>query len=130
MTISISLIGMTLLYGSQSTASPRVRVGQEPTRTILWDANARFRMQPKLLSDLVNSIPLVNTQVPSSIDMDFEIAQSLPNPNTKNVAYIDDFEGALNSTAVCDWQNRVESLKRSHPQQQNTHAATGATDVV
>ena len=94
-----SLIGMTLLYGSQSTASPRVRVGQEPTRTILWDANARFRMQPKLLSDLVNSIPLVNTQVPSSIDMDFEIAQSLPNPNTKNVAYIDDFEGALNSTA-------------------------------
>ena len=56
-------------------------------------------MQPKLLSDLVNSIPLVNTQAPSSIDMDFEIAQSLPNPNTKNVAYIDDFEGALNSTA-------------------------------
>ena len=94
-----SLIGMTLLYGTQSTASPRVRVGQEPTRTILWDANARFRIQPKLLSDLVNSIPLVNTQVPSSIDMDFEIAQSLPNPNTKNVAYIDDFEGALNSTA-------------------------------
>ena len=94
-----SLIGMTLLYGSQSTASPRVRVGQEPTRTILWDANARFRMQPKLLSDLVNSIPLVNTQAPSSIDLDFEIAQSLPNPNTKNVAYIDDFEGALNSTA-------------------------------
>lgn len=94
-----SLIGMTLLYGSQSTASPRVRVGQEPTRTILWDANARFRLQPKLLGDLVNSIPLVNTQAPSSIDMDFEIAQSLPNPNTKNVAYIDDFEGALNSTA-------------------------------
>ena len=93
-----SLIGMTLLYGSQSTATPRVRVGQEPTRTILWDANARFRIQPKLLSDLVNTIPLVNTQVPSSIDMDFEIAQSLPNPNTKNVAYIDDFEGALNST--------------------------------
>ena len=26
-----SLIGMTLLYGTQSTASPRVRVGQEPT---------------------------------------------------------------------------------------------------
>ena len=93
-----SLIGMTLLYGSESTATPRVRVGQEPTRTILWDANARFRMQPKLLSDLVNSIPLVNTQAPSSIDMDFEIAQSLPNPNTKNVAYIDDFEGVLKST--------------------------------
>ncbi len=112
-----SLIGMTLLYGSQSTASPRVRVGQEPTRTILWDANARFRMQPKLLSDLVNSIPLVNTQAPSSIDMDFEIAQSLPNPNTKNVAYIDDFEGALNSTAFAigkiGWNRASVPLRNS-----------------
>ncbi len=92
-----SLIGMTLLYGSESTGSQRVRVGQEPTRTILWDANARFRMQPQLLTALVNSIPLVNTQVPSAIDIDFEIAQSLPNPNTKSVAYIDDFEGAVSS---------------------------------
>ncbi len=92
-----SLIGMTLLYSNQSTPSQRIRVGQEPARTIIWDANARFRFKPQTLTDWVNSIPLVNTQAPSSIDLDFEIAQSLPNPNTKNVAYIDDFEGAENS---------------------------------
>ena len=94
-----SLVGMTLLYSNQSTANHRVRVGQEPARTILWDANARFRMQPQLLTSLVNSIPLVNTQTPSSIDIDFEIAQSLPNPNTRGVAYIDDFEGSSSSDA-------------------------------
>ena len=94
-----SLLGMTLLYSNQTTPAQRVRVGQEPARTIIWDANARFRLQPQMLTDLVNSIPLVNTQAPSSIDMDFEIAQSMPNPNTKNVAYIDDFEGAENSSS-------------------------------
>ncbi|MDP6042744.1 MAG: cell surface protein SprA, partial [Candidatus Latescibacteria bacterium] len=94
-----SLLGMTLLYSNQTTPAQRVRVGQEPARTILWDANARFRLQPQRLTDLVNSIPLVNTQAPSSIDIDFEIAQSMPNPNTKNVAYIDDFEGAENSSS-------------------------------
>jgi len=92
-----SLIGMTLLYSNQTTPSQRIRVGQEPARTIIWDANARFRFKPQSLTDWVNSIPLVNTQAPSTIDLDVEIAQSLPNPNTKNVAYIDDFEGAENS---------------------------------
>lgn len=92
-----SLIGMTLLYSNQTTPSQRVRVGQEPARTIIWDANARFRFKPQNLTNWVNSIPLVNTQAPSTVDLDFEIAQSLPNPNTKNVAYIDDFEGAENS---------------------------------
>ena len=92
-----SLIGMTLLYSNQSTPSQRIRVGQEPARTIIWDANARFRFKPQSLTDWVNSIPLVNTQAPSTIDLDVEVAQSLPNPNTKNVAYIDDFEGAENS---------------------------------
>jgi cell surface protein SprA len=92
-----SLIGMTLLYSNQTTPSQRIRVGQEPARTIIWDANARFRFKPQSLTDWVNSIPLVNTQAPSTVDLDFEVAQSLPNPNTKNVAYIDDFEGAENS---------------------------------
>ena len=92
-----SLIGMTVLYSNQSAPDHRVRVGQEPARTILWDANARFRMQPQFLTSLVNSIPLVNTQTPSSIDIDMEVAQSLPNPNTKNIAYIDDFEASLSS---------------------------------
>ena len=92
-----SLIGMTVLYSNQSAPAHRVRVGQEPARTILWDANARFRMQPQFLTSLVNSIPLVNTQTPSSIDIDMEVAQSLPNPNTKNIAYIDDFEASLSS---------------------------------
>ncbi|MDA0745153.1 MAG: cell surface protein SprA, partial [bacterium] len=95
-----SLVGMTLLYSSQSAPAQRVRVGEEPARTLIWDANGRFRFKPQILTDFVNSLPFVTTETPSSLNLDVEIAQSLPNPNTKNVAYIDDFEGSENRLSL------------------------------
>jgi hypothetical protein len=89
-----SFVGMTLLYSNQTTAAQRVRVGEEPARTLIWDANARLQFKPTLLTDIVNAIPFVSSSAPSRLDLDVEVAQSIPNPNTKGVAYIDDFEGS------------------------------------
>jgi hypothetical protein len=89
-----SFIGLTVLYSNQTTAAQRVRVGEEPARTLIWDANARLQFKPSLLTDIVNTIPFVSSSAPSRIDLDVELAQSLPNPNTKGIAYIDDFEGS------------------------------------
>lgn len=89
-----SFLGMTMLYSSQSTPAQRVRVGQEPARTFIWDANARLRYKPEILTDIVNWIPFVNSSQQSQMDIDLEVAQSIPNPNTKGIAYIDDFEGS------------------------------------
>lgn len=97
---NVSMIGASLLYSSQSATTQRVRVGEEPARTMIWDVNGRFRFKPKLLTSLVNTLPFVTTDAPSSLNLDMEIAQSLPNPNTKNVAYIDDFEGAENRLGI------------------------------
>ncbi len=91
---NVSMLGMSLLYGSESASHQRVRVGEEPARTLIWDLNGRFRFKPQALTDLANRLPFISTQAPSAFNVDMEIAQSLPNPNTKNVAYIDDFEGA------------------------------------
>ncbi len=88
-----SFLGMTMLYSSQSTPGQRVRVGQEPARTFIWDANARLRYRPEILTDIVNWIPFVNSSQQSQMDIDLEVAQSIPNPNTKGIAYVDDFEG-------------------------------------
>lgn len=91
---NVSMVGVSLLYGSESATTQRVRVGEEPARTLIWDVNGRFRFKPGILTDFVNRLPFVSTQAPSAFNVDMELAQSLPNPNTKNVAYIDDFEGA------------------------------------
>ena len=91
---NVSMVGISLLYGSESANTQRIRVGDEPARTLIWDMNGRFRFKPQILTDFANKLPFISTQAPSAFNVDMEIAQSLPNPNTKNVAYIDDFEGA------------------------------------
>lgn len=102
-----SMLGVSLLYGSESATRQRIRVGEEPARTLIWDMNGRFRFKPQILTDFANRLPFVSTEAPSAFNVDMEIAQSLPNPNTKNVAYIDDFEGAEGrksfSTFKFDW---------------------------
>lgn len=100
-----SFVGMTLLYSNQTTPAQRVRVGEEPARTVIWDANARLQFKPTLLTDLVNTIPFVSSTAQSRIDLDVEVAQSIPNPNTKGIAYIDDFEGSQDELRFSVFKN-------------------------
>ncbi|MDZ7374429.1 MAG: cell surface protein SprA [candidate division KSB1 bacterium] len=96
-------IGASFLYLNQSTLDRKIRVGQGPMRNFIWDVNGKFGFQPYFLTQAVNLLPFVDTQAPSSVNIEGEIAQILPNPNTRNneatgdpsgVAYIDDFEGS------------------------------------
>ncbi|OGG53979.1 MAG: cell surface protein SprA [Candidatus Handelsmanbacteria bacterium RIFCSPLOWO2_12_FULL_64_10] len=89
-----SLLGMTFLYSNQRTPSRRVRVGSEPSRSMVLDANARLEFKPQFLTDLVNALPFVRAHTPSALRVNAEAATSLPNPNTLGAAYIDDFEGS------------------------------------
>jgi len=72
-------------------------------RNLIWDVNGKLGFQPYFLTRAVNLLPFVDTQAPSNFNIEGEIAQILPNPNTRNneetgdpsgVAYIDDFEGS------------------------------------
>jgi hypothetical protein len=86
--------GATALFRSEKTLEQKPRVGQEPTRTFVWDTDMALKFQPSIMSTAVNAIPLVETDQPSSFNISAEVAQSLPNPNTLGEAYIDDFEGS------------------------------------
>ncbi|MBI4530879.1 MAG: cell surface protein SprA [Candidatus Latescibacteria bacterium] len=95
-----SEIGSLLLYNNQRSPDKRVRVGQEPSRGVVWDGNAKFRFKPDLFTRAVDALPFVETAAPSRLDLSAEVAQSLPNPNTRGEAYIDDFEGSGNFTGL------------------------------
>jgi cell surface protein SprA len=90
---NISLAGM---YRSEGASDPRPRVGREPRRGFIWDSNFSFSFKPELMTNMIDALPFVESEAPSSIDITGEIAQSFPNPNTKNEAYLDDFEGTRN----------------------------------
>lgn len=95
---SDSRIGGTLLFKNESTRDRKVRLGQEPSRTLLLDTDARFNFQSRMLTSALDRLPLLVASTPSTIRLEAEVARSLPNMNTRGVVYVDDFEGSHNAT--------------------------------
>jgi hypothetical protein len=92
-----SRIGGVVLYNNESTTDKRVKLGQEPSRTILFDTDATINYESQLLSTLVDKIPMVIADRKSALRFEGEMARSMPNMNTKGVVYVDDFEGTQNT---------------------------------
>lgn len=86
------------LYKSVKSIDERPRVGSEPNRTFVWDANFTGNFEPRLFTEMMNFLPLVTTDVGSKLAISGELAQSISNPNLKNKIYMDDFEGIVTST--------------------------------
>ncbi len=93
-------VGSTMIYNNERSSERRVRVGTEPTRSIIWNLDLRARREMPILTRMVDMVPLLKTAEPSEIVLDAEIAQSRPNLNTKGQGYIDDFEGSERPTSL------------------------------
>ena len=92
--------GTTFLYESRATTQDRARLGEEPTRAFVGGVTGSYQHQSRILTDVANWLPYVDTDQPSTINIDGEIAGSIPNPNTKHEAYIDDFEGVEDTDRI------------------------------
>lgn len=104
-----SFIGATFMYLNESTLDQKIRVGKGPMRNMIWDVNTSLSAKPFFLTKLANFLPFVDTRQQSTIKFEGEIAQIIPNPNTRNnegtgdnegVAYIDDFEASKRITPL------------------------------
>ena len=93
-------VGSTMIYNNERSSDRRVRVGNEPKRTVIWNFDLRARREVPVLTRVVDMLPLVKTAVPSEVTLDAEIAQSRPNLNTKGRGYIDDFEDSERPTSL------------------------------
>ncbi|MFC1607195.1 cell surface protein SprA [Candidatus Latescibacterota bacterium] len=94
---SESRIGATFLFNNESTREKRVRLGQEPSRMILFDTDMLLKFQPRILTTAVDLLPFVEANQQSNFQLEAEIARSMPTMNTKGVVYVDDFEGSSNT---------------------------------
>lgn len=72
----------------------RPRLGEEPSRTLVGEFAMLYDTESWLLTDLVDELPFLDARAPSRVSIDTGVGLSLPNPNTRNQLYIDDFEGA------------------------------------
>jgi hypothetical protein len=87
-------IGTTVLYKSQKTTDRKPRIGEEQSKSLNLDADMSYAFDSKLITKMVDALPFLETNAPSRVSFDGEVARSVPNPNTAGEAFIDDFEGA------------------------------------
>jgi len=86
------------IYKSEKTTDERPRVGEEPKKNFVWGTDLSFNLSPSIMTKIADALPFFGTEEPSKLNFSLRLAQSIPNPNIKNKAYIDDFEGSLEYT--------------------------------
>ena len=92
------VIGATLLNLNESPLTQKVNYGDEPLSNTMWGMNLTYRTQSRLITRLVDALPLITTKAPSNVSVDAEFAQFIPGHSKAigkaGTSYIDDFEGA------------------------------------
>ncbi len=93
-------IGTTLLYKSDKAQDRKPRVGQETAVSFVYDVDASLKLHPNFLTTVADALPFVETESPSNLNLQGEIAQSRPNPNVEGQAWVDDFESAVDQLSL------------------------------
>jgi hypothetical protein len=93
-------LGTIWLYEATSGGRQKPRLGEEPSRALIGDVNGELRFEPDFMTSMANWLPLVNTEAKSSLNLSGEIAMSIPDPNRKNDAVVDDMEGVDDSDII------------------------------
>ena len=86
-------ITSSILYDSRGAQDKRPKLGEEPARSIIGDLASVVTFRPVWMTKMVNVIPGVRTNSPSTLNIQGHAAVSNPNPNTQGEAYLDDMEG-------------------------------------
>lgn len=88
--------GSTFLYYNERPLVSRNQIGTEPARNMQYGFDFNMRKDSRLLTKIVDAIPILQTKEPSSINFTGEFAQLLPGTSNiidgEGTAYVDDFE--------------------------------------
>lgn len=113
-------LGATALYMQERPLTQKVDYGEDPISNLMMGFDARYSTQSMFLTKLVDALPFYNSNTPSSIDVEGEIARLIPGHSKviekSGNAYIDDFEAT--QTAI-DLRARQAWSLASTPQHQN-----------
>lgn len=90
-------VGGTILHLNERPITQKVNIGDEPISNTIWGLDGTYRTNSRLITKMVDAIPLIDTKEMSSITVSGEFAQFIPgHPKVigkEGNAYIDDFEG-------------------------------------
>jgi cell surface protein SprA len=89
-------LGGTLLYYNERQQLTRNSIGTEPARNLQYGLDINLRKNSRMLTKLVDALPVIQTKEQSSVTLTGEFAQLIPGTSNKTdgdgAGYIDDFE--------------------------------------
>ncbi|MCY3770609.1 MAG: cell surface protein SprA [Gemmatimonadetes bacterium] len=118
-----SWIKGTLLYRSDKALEQKSRIGRETGRYMMWGIDTRLAFEPDFLTSFMDFIsPADLGDETSSLVIEGELAQSVPNPNILGDGFIDDFEGSKEET---DLGVRRSGWRPASPPDEYAHGQRG-----
>ena len=113
-------MGATIMNLNERPLTLRVNYGDEPISNTIWGVNLTYRKESRLLTRMIDVLPLISTKAVSSIAVDAEFAHFIPGHSKAigkvGTTYIDDFEGAK---STIDLRNIGTWFLASTPQGQS-----------
>ncbi len=94
------LVGATLLKMSEKPLTQKSSYGQESVNNTIFGLNANYSTEVPFFTRMVNKLPFIDTDVPSTVSFRGEVAFLKPDSpkadkfNGESTIYVDDFEGS------------------------------------
>ena len=82
------------LYQSERTVVTRPILGTEPGAAFLGGLNGSYRREIAWMDRVLDAVPGLRFEGSTTLSVDGELALSVPNPNTRGRAFVDDFDAA------------------------------------
>lgn len=111
-------LGATVLYMNERPITQKVNYGEDPISNTMLGLDFNYSSESQLITDVLNKIPLIDTDAKSSIAVEGEVAKLITkeNKSTNGAVYIDDFE---NTESSIDIRQRQSWVLASVPQHQS-----------
>ena len=96
-------LGSSFFYRTESyqmAPYEHIRLNEEPFNRMVWEADFSLPGKIPYLTELVDRLPLIQTEAGSKFAINFEGAYSFSNTNSRNSVYLDDFEATTISHSV------------------------------
>ncbi|MFO7654390.1 MAG: cell surface protein SprA [Candidatus Krumholzibacteriia bacterium] len=88
-----SRLNTTWLYRTESIVGEKAKLGEEPSKMLVGSTNLAHQMRLGFLTDVANVLSRVSSEKESTLGLNAEVAVSIPDPNTRDEVYLEDFEG-------------------------------------
>jgi hypothetical protein len=92
--------GSSIFYRTEEVPEEKPSLGGEPFQRMVAETDFGYDVTSDFVTSLLDKLPLVRADAPTVFHIGGEGAVSLPDPNTRGTAYLDDFEGSTISRDV------------------------------